>query len=69
MIMMSITPIAPWLIQLWDPSQWEAEVQSPGTLHAGIVLLTMLYSCARHIVQSGQHSCGMPMVAAIVALH
>jgi len=51
MIMMIIMPTAPWLIQLWDPSQWEAEVKSPGTLHAGIALLSMLFSCARHNMQ------------------
>lgn len=55
--MMSIMPTAQWPTQLLDPSQWEAEVQSPGTLHAGIVLLTILFSCARHNVQLSQDSC------------
>ncbi len=57
MIMMSIMPTAQWPTQLWDPSQWETEVQSQGTLHAGIALLTTLFSCARHNVQLSQDSC------------
>ncbi len=47
MVMMSTMPTAPWPTQLWDPSQWEAEVQSQGTLHAGIVLLIVLFSCVQ----------------------
>jgi len=52
--MMSIMPIAPWLIQLWDPSQWEAEVKSPGTLHAGIASLAArlhVHKCTPAVTQ------------------